>query len=729
MVPANANHATGNESQKNTSTLRTFFERLKFWKRDKKEMEEEGEEEEEEPARLTPMPAWLMHWSTPLAIAILMFVSSMLITSIWGTATYDEIIDSLLHHPHRWPFHMHTPSHEAIKLCLTITGAGLAFSTWQQRSHDNVAKEKQEQATIERDDYWKRREHIYQLLGSKNPGLRLSAVALLAELADSASHNNLLNKTEKQQLQRHIINMLCLQLRHEGLNIPSEGTEDDHSEIQRETLNIILDRMDSNQKQNNRADWTKQPLLLRQCEIHTPISINNRRIECTLDLSDTTFHKEVSILNSDILTLIWESATFEEPLLVSSSSQNVIAADTMPQAFSFTQFTNIHIVSTTPRFMINFPDALTNTNVIRFEKCSFSQKVNSCTQTQSQTTQGGAIITDALDGRCIKKTTPTIILDECSISILQIQLQQLHSPIYIQKSKILKQLDITINFNPYFSNGMCNTSIDSSIKIDRNIFYSDCATPVKLQSDNTEELKSIIDFTDNRLTTTTSEFQHHALGMKLSQNISEPFHFFDQSTDNPNKRFIIPWDTGNENVGYASALACGVHHESKSLQIRLADYEDLKFIDDTCTHVREHTLTIHPFGQWPDGFPARIDIEDHITSEECYIISDDLGPLGFFIFSSTPYETYETITGKWRSDAHYHSIYRISANRGRGIAHVIFSFAASHADYIRCDTHQTNGAMRHALEEFGFQECGTLEADDGSIRVAYDWMKEPETHN
>ncbi len=55
---------------------------------------------------------------------------------------------------------------------------------------------KQAQAT-ERDDYWKRREQIYQP-GSKNPGLRLSAVALLAELADSAAHSTLLNETEKQ---------------------------------------------------------------------------------------------------------------------------------------------------------------------------------------------------------------------------------------------------------------------------------------------------------------------------------------------------------------------------------------------------------------------------------------------------------------------------------------------------------------------------------------------------
>ena len=692
---------------------------------DSTEATSDTNKKEREPAGLTPMPGWLMKWWIPILLALILLAAGWFLASIWRMPPRPVSWWTINPYwPPSWPFNYHWPSKDAMALCATIAGAGFAFSAWQQRSHDNAANAKQAQATAEREDYWKRREHIYQLLGSKNPGLRLSAVALLAELADKAAHSTLLNQTEVQQLQHHIINMLCLQLRHEGLNIPSEGTEDDHSEIQRETLNIILDRMDSNQKQNNRADWTKQPLLLRQCEIHTPITINNRRVESTLDLSDTTFHKEVSIFNSDLLALIWESATFEEPLLVSSSSQNVITANTIPQALNFTQFANIHIVTTIPHFIINFPNTPKESNVIRFEKCSFFQKVDSHSQTQPPTADGGAIITDSLGERRIKKTTPTVILDECTISTLQIQLQQLHSPIRIQKSKILKQLDITINFSPYFSDGICSTSIDSSIKIDRNIFYSDCATPIKLQSDNTEQLKSILDFTNNRLTTITSEFQHHALGMKLGQNISEPFHFFDQSTNDPNKCFIIPWDTGNENVGYASALACGVHQGSKSLQIRLADYEDLKFIDDTCTHVREHTLTIHPFGQWPDGFPARIDIEDHITSEECYIISDDLGRLGFFIFSSTPYETYETITGKWRSDAHYHSIHRISVNRGRGIAHAIFRFAAIHADYIRCDTDEINGAMRHALEEFGFQECGTIETEDGSTRVAYDWIKE-----
>ena len=713
MVPADDEHESANEAERNTST------------------------KEREPGHLTPMPNWLMKWWIPIPLALFLLALGCFLASIWHMplrpVSWQESklfwppswpINPFW--PPSWPFNYHWPSKDAMALCTTTAGAGFAFATWQQRSHDNAAKAKQAQAAIERDDYWKRREHIYQLLGSENPGLRLSAVALLAELADSASHSNLLNKTEKQQLQRHIINMLCLQLRHEGLNIPSEGTEDDHSEIQRETLNIILDRMDSNQIQNNRADWTKQPLFLRQCEIHTPVTINNRRVECTLDLSDTTFHKEVSILNSDLLALIWESATFEEPLLVSSSSQNIIAANTIPQALNFTQFTNIHIVTTIPRFIINFPNTPKESNVIRFENCSFFQKVDSHSQTQPPTTDGGAIITDFLGERRIKKATPTVILDECTISTLQIQLQQLHSPISIKKSKILKQLDITINFSPYFPDGMCNASIDSSIKIERNIFYPDYTAPIRLKSNDTEKLKSILDFTSNRLTTTTSEYQHHALGMKLGHNMGEQFHFFDQSTNDPNKRFVAPWDTGNESTNYTSSLACGLYEGSKSLQIRLAEYEDLRFINETCAHVREETLKCHPLGQWPDGFPARVDIEDHITANECYIVSDDFGPLGSFIFSSGPYKTYETINGKWRSDSCYYTIHRISACRGRGIAHAIFEFAASHADYIRCDTHEINGAMRHALKEFGFLECGTIDTDDGSKRIAYDWIKQPE---
>ena len=61
MVPAANEHKSANEPKDDTSTRGTFFGRQKFWKHCK--------QEEEEPARLTPMPACLMHWWTPLAIA------------------------------------------------------------------------------------------------------------------------------------------------------------------------------------------------------------------------------------------------------------------------------------------------------------------------------------------------------------------------------------------------------------------------------------------------------------------------------------------------------------------------------------------------------------------------------------------------------------------------------------------------------------------------------------
>lgn len=48
MVRADDEHKSANEAEKNTSTRGSFFEKLKFWKRDKKDADE--------PAQLTPMP-------------------------------------------------------------------------------------------------------------------------------------------------------------------------------------------------------------------------------------------------------------------------------------------------------------------------------------------------------------------------------------------------------------------------------------------------------------------------------------------------------------------------------------------------------------------------------------------------------------------------------------------------------------------------------------------------
>lgn len=315
MVPATDERTSANEPEDNTPTRGAFFERLKFWRHCK----QEDEEEDEEPARLTPMPACLMHWWTPLLVAAIFFGPSLIFAIIWGGQP-------------------HWPSSKAMKLCMTIAGAGLAFSAWQQRSHDNATNAKQTQAAIEREDYWKRREHIFQLLGSKNPGLRLGAVALLAELADSAAQSTLLNETEKQQLQRHIIDTLCLQVRHEGLNQADEGTGEEHAKIQQSIVEIILKRINTISQQQRHANWSDEEITLDQCHIIGTIQIEKVVSNARLSLNQTVFHESLTIKRSQLLNLEWEDAIIERELFTVNSS--TIKLTTPPLSIRRAVFSN-----------------------------------------------------------------------------------------------------------------------------------------------------------------------------------------------------------------------------------------------------------------------------------------------------------------------------------------------------------------------------------------------------
>lgn len=161
------------------------------------------------------------------------------------------------------------------------------------------------------------------------------------------------------------------------------------------------------------------------------------------------------------------------------------------------------------------------------------------------------------------------------------------------------------------------------------------------------------------------------------------------------------------------------------MQIRIACPEDIEFIEGAYVHARAFMQAHGNATQWPDGYPSCIDAEEDIARGHCFLVSDDEGPLAVFSFAAGPDETYAEIDGAWRSDADYYVIHRLAAVRGRGVARAVFSFAAEHADYLRCDTHEDNAPMRRALESFGFRECGTITVANGTQRIAYDWIKEP----
>ena len=128
--------------------------------------------------------------------------------------------------------------------------------------------------------------------------------------------------------------------------------------------------------------------------------------------------------------------------------------------------------------------------------------------------------------------------------------------------------------------------------------------------------------------------------------------------------------------------------------------------------------------QWPDGYPGRIDAEEDIARGHCFLVTDEAGPLAVFSFAPGPDETYAKIVGTWHSDADYYVIHCVTAVRGCGVARAIFEFAAEHADYLRCDSHEGNVPMRRTLGSFGFSECGTITVANGTQRVAYDLIKE-----
>ena len=160
------------------------------------------------------------------------------------------------------------------------------------------------------------------------------------------------------------------------------------------------------------------------------------------------------------------------------------------------------------------------------------------------------------------------------------------------------------------------------------------------------------------------------------------------------------------------------------MQIRIASFEDLEFIEGAYVHARAFMQANGNATQWPDGYPGRIDAEEDIARGHCFLVADDEGPLAVFTLAAGPDETYAEIDGAWHSEADYHVIHRVAAVRRHGVARAIFSFAAEHADYLRCDTHEDNAPMRRALESFGFHECGTITVANGTQRLAYDWIKD-----
>lgn len=421
--------------------------------------------------RLTRMPDYLMHWSTPLLLALILLAAACFLASIWRMPLRPVSWWKInLYWPPSWPFNYHWPSKDAMALCATIAGAGFAFSAWQQRSHDNSTREYERREQVQRDEYWKRREQAYHLLTSPNPSTRLGAVALLQELAEIAPGLQEDPNSERHNFQQHIITTLCSQVRHEGLLIEAEGNIDEHAAIQNEILTYLFTPL---KHSNNKQDTNTTNIIdvnLSHTNFYTPLTLHSLHITQRLDVRNSIFHSRVTITDSTLNSLHWAHAAFRSQLNISDCT---VIHDRFPDCLKEATFSHVifklaELTETEHQLQLSeHKKTRTETNIITFDnECHLHGSLKLITR-EGYGDYSSEIIT-------IANST----LDAIEITSEQGHTNNFHAILTISGCKILESLHIH-NINYWFPAAEAHTeselaqmSVQDIEDLQNEIFYT-----------------------------------------------------------------------------------------------------------------------------------------------------------------------------------------------------------------------------------------------------------------
>ena len=161
----------------------------------------------------------------------------------------------------------------------------------------------------------------------------------------------------------------------------------------------------------------------------------------------------------------------------------------------------------------------------------------------------------------------------------------------------------------------------------------------------------------------------------------------------------------------------------ENLKIRPAVPADLDEIEKIYAAARKFMAENGNPTQWKNGYPWRDLLEEDIAMGKLYVAMDGDFICGVFVFVIGEDPTYGYMEGgTWRSDAPYGTIHRI-ASRGSGVFAACMDFCRSRCGHIRLDTHADNKPMQHLAEKHGFSRRGIIYVEDGTPRIAFDWMQ------
>lgn len=133
------------------------------------------------------------------------------------------------------------------------------------------------------------------------------------------------------------------------------------------------------------------------------------------------------------------------------------------------------------------------------------------------------------------------------------------------------------------------------------------------------------------------------------------------------------------------------------------------------------------FVQWTEDYPNMDTIREDIREKRGYALKIDGCIAGYMCIDFAGEPAYDSIEGKWRSDASYAVVHRMAFSkdfRGMGLADIAFQLVEklcleNKISYIRVDTDFPNQRMQHSLTKNGFENCGVI-VFQGSGKLAYD---------
>lgn len=162
----------------------------------------------------------------------------------------------------------------------------------------------------------------------------------------------------------------------------------------------------------------------------------------------------------------------------------------------------------------------------------------------------------------------------------------------------------------------------------------------------------------------------------------------------------------------------------ETMYIRSATERDIPAILEIYERARQFMRQNGNPTQWTGGYPDEGIVRWDMERGCLYVCVEGEEIVGAFAFIPGEDPTYNVIKdGSWRSDEPYAAIHRLaSAEKVKGIAKACFDFCRERCPHLRVDTHRDNKPMQAALRKYGFKERGIIYIQDGTERIAFDYL-------